>query len=118
MANPEQAWNQVQECHAEQVRGVFWTRREAARTVYIPGEDENGYSELAKEEGTEEFFARVDKKTIKPKVKFSGVKLKDEDSEIEMWPVDMENASMHGRQISLVQNDGDTSNAKLRWSFR
>jgi hypothetical protein len=77
--------------------------------VYIRGEDENGYSELAKKEGTEEFFARVDKKTVKTKVKSSGVKLEDEDSEIETWPADTGNASMHGRQISLVQNDGDIS---------
>jgi hypothetical protein len=112
MANPYQAWEQAQERHITQVRGVIWTFREASRIATIPGEDQDGYSKRAVEEGRRAFFQsidsiRVEKEANKPNAILTGVKLEaDKDMEMQTWPVDIRKDATGARPDNIMMNNG------------
>ena len=115
MTNPSQAWEQAQERHITQVRGVVWTLREASRVAKIPGEDQNGFSKRAIEEGRRAFFRAVDSikfgkeanETNKPNFVHTGVKLEDDKGiEMEIWPMDTRSDATGARLENTVINNG------------
>ena len=115
MENPYQAWEQAQERHTTQVRGVVWTLREASRIATVPGEDQNGFSKRAVEEGRRAFFQAVDSikfgKDVsaaqKPNIVLAAVKLEDdEDIEMQIWPVGIRRDATAARLGNTVLDIG------------
>ena len=108
MANPSPAWEQVQERHVNQMYAVIGLLRATSRTASIPGEDQNGFSRRAVEEGRRAFYEAVDnikfdKKTGKANFVLPGVNLEDEeDSDTQVSSADIEDCSIDGHRGSSV----------------